>query len=131
MAMAKILLVEDYESIRNVYAFALAEDGFDVESAGSGAEALQKVAASVFDLICLDMVMLQYSGLEFLEAFHKQQPKSQTKVIVLSNIDSPKIVERAKALGVTKYLIKSHYTPKELSAEIRGLLNIDPTPDPK
>ncbi len=121
--MTKILLVEDYESIRNVYFFALTEEGFSVDTAGSGAEALRLVAKSVYDLICLDMVMLQYSGLEFLEKFRAQQANVKTKVIVLSNIDSPAIVERAKALGAVKYLIKAHYTPKQLAAMIREILS--------
>src|SRR5664279_4468287 len=122
--MQRILLVEDYENIRNVYFIALTEEGFQVETAGSGAEALEKVAATVYDLICLDMVMLEYSGMEFLEFFRAKQPESKTKVIVLSNIDSPKIVERAKALGVEQYLVKSRYTPKQLVAFIRKVLGL-------
>ena len=122
--MIKILLVEDYENIRSVYSIALIEDGFQTDTAGSGAEALRKVAAAKYDLICLDMVMLQYSGLEFLEAFRATQPESKTKVIVLSNIDSPKIIERAKALGADQYLVKSHYTPRQLVTVIREVLGL-------
>lgn len=120
--MIRILLVEDYENIRNVYAIALTEEGFQTDTAGSGSEALEKVALAEYDLICLDMVMLQYSGMEFLEAFRAAEPKSKTIVIVLSNIDSPTIMERAKALGAVKYLVKSHYTPKQLVAVVREVL---------
>ena len=123
----KILLVEDYDSIRDVYFFALSEEGFEIDTAVSGAEALTRVAAKTYDLICLDMVMMQYSGLEFLQAFRAKQPESATKIIVLSNIDSPNIVERAKALGASQYLIKSHYTPKKLVEVIRKELNMGTT----
>lgn len=122
--MTKILLVEDYESIRNVYFFALTEEGFEVDVAGSGAEALTKVSKTTYDLICLDMVMLQYSGLEFLEMWRAKQPEAKSKIIVLSNIDSPPIMERAKALGVDQYLIKAHYTPKQLTAVVREALGL-------
>ncbi len=125
--MAKILLVEDYESIRNVYLFALTEEGFQTDTAASGADALTMVAKSEYDLICLDMVMLQYSGLEFLKAFRAQYPESKTKVIVVSNIDSPNIIDQAKALGVEQYLVKSHYTPKQLATVIRETLGPAPT----
>lgn len=122
--MAKILLVEDYESIRNAYLFGLTEEGFETDTANSGAEALKKVEATEYDLICLDMVMLQYSGLEFLKAFRAQYPASKSKIIVLSNIDSPSIIEQAKALGIAQYLVKSHYTPKQLAAVIRETLGM-------
>jgi len=126
VAMPKLLLVEDYESIRDVYFIALIEEGFQVDTASSGAEALDKTAHSEYDLICLDMVMLGYSGIEFLEAFRVRNPDSKTKVIILSNIDSPKIVERAKALAADQYLIKSHYTPKQLTAVICKELDLTP-----
>ncbi len=126
MAMAKVLLVEDYENIRNVNFFALTGEGFEVDTAASGAEALTKVGQKEYDLICLDMVMLSYSGLEFLEQFRATQPQSKPKIIAFSNIDSPKIVERAMALGVEKYLVKSHYTPKELVAVIQEVLGLSP-----
>jgi two-component system alkaline phosphatase synthesis response regulator PhoP len=126
MEKLRILLVEDYDTIRNVYFFALTEDGFQVDTASSGAEALERVAKATYDLICLDMVMMQYSGLEFLQAFRAQQPQAKTKVVVLSNIDSAKIIERAKALGVDQYLVKSHYTPRQLVAVVRAELGLPP-----
>ena len=124
--MPKILLVEDYESIRNVYAFAFTQAGFSVDTAGSGAEALQKVAKVEYDLICLDMVMLEFSGMEFLEIFRAKFPNSHTKVIVTSNIDSPSIMRKAAALGVSKYLIKAHFTPKQLVEMISTELKLPP-----
>ncbi len=120
--MAKILLVEDYDSIRDVYLFALREEGFETDTARSGAQALELVLAKEYDLICLDMVMMEFSGLEFLAAWRAKQPRSTTRVIVLSNIDSPKIVERAKALGIQQYLVKSRYTPRELVAVVKAEL---------
>lgn len=132
--MIRILLVEDYENIRTAYYIALTQEGFQTDTAGSGKEALDHVAVTTYDLICLDMVMLQYSGMEFLEAFRATQPQSKSRVIVLSNIDSPKIIERAKTLGVEKYLLKSDYTPKQLVEVIReelGLPGTAPSANPE
>jgi two-component system, chemotaxis family, chemotaxis protein CheY len=124
--MAKILLVEDYETIRNVYFFALTQEGFETDVAGSGAEALRKVSKAQYDLICLDMVMLQYSGLEFLAAYRRNHSDSNVKIVVLSNIDSLRTIQRARALGVDQYLIKSHYTPRQLVAVVRDTLGMAP-----
>lgn len=122
--MVKVLLIEDYANIRDVYAIGLTEAGFETDTADSGAEGLVKCTHTTYDVICLDMVMLQYSGMEFLEAFRAHLPAVKTKIIVLSNIDSPKIIERAKALGVEKYLIKSHYTPRQLAEEVKRVLGM-------
>lgn len=119
--MTSVLIVEDYQSIKDQYIVAFTHAGFEVETAHSGAEGLEKVKHREYTVIILDMLMLNLSGNDFLRGFETAKHPN-TKVIVVSNLDSPKIVEKAKSLGAVDYLIKSQYTPKQLVEAAQALI---------
>src|SRR5487761_1115602 len=118
--MKSVLIVEDYESIKNLYAYAFMRAGFDVETADSGAVGLTKTQNREFDIIILDMLMLNFSGTDFLKSFETAK-HSNTTVVVVSNLDSANVVQKAQALGAVKYLIKSQYTPDELVKAVQEI----------
>lgn len=111
--MARILIVEDYESLQDIYATVLRQEGYDVVMAGDGNVALEKTSKFHFDLILLDLLLPHMSGLEFLHAFKPKQ-HLDTKVIVFSNFTNPKFTEEALELGAAKHLTKSNLSPKEV-----------------
>jgi DNA-binding response OmpR family regulator len=115
--MARILIVEDYESLRNIYADVLIKEGHQVEVVDDGMVALEKATDGKFDVILLDLLLPHMSGMEFLKSFQpKQHP--QTHVIMCSNFSEPKFKAEASDLGVRAYLTKSNVTPKEIAAVI-------------
>lgn len=118
--MSSVLIVEDYESIKNLYTDAFMRAGYTVQTAGSGAEGLEKTKDKEFDVIVLDVLMLELSGTDFLEAF-KPAKHPKTKVVVVSNLDSPNVIAKTKALGATDYLLKSQYTPDQLVKAVKAL----------
>jgi DNA-binding response OmpR family regulator len=120
--MSSVLIVEDYVSIKGLYAQAFSRAGFEVETAASGNEGLKKVAERDFDIIILDVLMLELSGSEFLEKFEPAK-HSQTQVVVVSNLDSQDVVEKMKGLGAVDYLVKSQYTPEQLVETIQARLS--------
>lgn len=65
--MKKILVVDDEKNIRTLFRDELEEAGYEVDTAGSGQEALEKVSAKTPDLIVLDIRMEDMTGLEVLE----------------------------------------------------------------
>lgn len=65
--MKKILVVDDEKNIRTLFRDELEEAGYEVDTAGSGQEALDKVSAQRPDLIVLDIRMEDMTGLEVLE----------------------------------------------------------------
>lgn len=82
-------------------------------TAADGAEALRVTKDKALDLIVLDLLMPHVDGLTFLRAYkHERHPG--TRIIVFSNITSPELIEEASNLGVTRYLVKADFTPKEL-----------------
>ncbi len=119
--MSSVLIVEDYKSLNTLYADAFQRAGFDVTTARSGSEGLDATANNEFDVIILDLLMMQLSGTDFLKSFvPANHPK--TKVIVVSNLDSSSIIEKAKELGASAYFVKSQYTPKQLVEMAEAML---------
>jgi DNA-binding response OmpR family regulator len=118
--MKTVLIVEDYESIKNLYTEAFLLAGYTVDTADSGDAGLKKTQEREFDIIILDMLMLELSGLDFLKAFVPAKHPN-TLIVVVSNLNSPNIIEKVRAEGVTNYLIKSDHTPKELVDAVQAL----------
>lgn len=112
--MSKILIVEDDKVLNSAYLMILERDNHDVISVFDGAEALDKVNDYQPDIILLDLLMPNVSGIQFLEKYSPSE-HPDTKVIVLSNMGDEKLVEQAKELGAYKYIIKAHTTPSQLS----------------
>ena len=119
--MASILLVEDDESIRNMYSTGLSNEGFAVTPISNAAEAKAFVESQQFDFILLDMLLGGMSGIDFLESTDLRIKAPQTRVIGLSNIGSDNIKERALSLGVVAFLDKAEYDPPKLSLYLKQL----------
>ena len=71
--MAKLLVVDDESSIRLLYAEELADEGHDVTTAASVAEAVEKLELGDFDLVVLDIKLKNESGLDLLQKIVKER----------------------------------------------------------
>lgn len=122
MTKYKILYVEDYPVVQLMYVEVL-QKSFDVDVASDGKEALEKVKETHYDIILLDLLLPQMSGLEFLREYakggHKQD--DNTRLIVLSDFDNPETQKEVAALGVKDYWIKVENTPHSLVEKINAL----------
>jgi CheY-like chemotaxis protein len=77
MKAIRLLIVDDEENIRMLFKEELEEDGYEVEVAGNGFEALEKVKADHFSLVILDIKMPGMDGIQTLNAIkniNKDQP---------------------------------------------------------
>ena len=119
--MKRALIVEDYPDLQQLYKAALEAEGFEVWTAKDGQTALAVADEHEPDVVLLDLLMPRSGGLEFLRAYDLQQHAS-VKVIVFSNMVSQELLADVKALGVTRYLIKAKYTPKQMVAEVQKVL---------
>lgn len=119
--MAKILIVEDYPSLQQIYQTVLAREGYSISLASDGKEALQLAADQDPDLILLDLLMTNMGGLEFLKNYNLTEHPG-TKVIVFSNLASPELAQEAKELGAARYLTKAKFTPRELVSTVKEVL---------
>lgn len=120
--MSKLLIVEDEPLLREMYCQVFTEHGFNVVSAESAEEALLMLEQEVPDLILLDILLPNASGLEMLEQLRRIPSIAKTKVVAFSNYDNRIAREKAKALGVLDYLIKTEFTPQEIVEKIMSYL---------
>ncbi len=120
--MDKILLVEDNQSLIDIYTISFTHQNFEIEVARDGEECLQKVKAVKPDIILLDVMMPKMNGLQTLEKLKADSDTQNIPVIMLSNIAEADEEERASKLGAVSYLIKSHYLPMEIVKIVKDTL---------
>ena len=121
--MKKILLVEDDPFLIDIYTTKFKEVGFSVAVANDGEEGLRKLGdEEKFDLLVLDIVLPQVDGWEILKKIKSNEKLKNLKIVILSNLGQKGEVEKGIKLGATKYLIKAHYTPSEVTEEIKKIL---------
>lgn len=118
----KILIVEDELSLNEAYQMILNQEGYDVYVAYDGDEALKLCETLEPDLILLDLRMPRMSGIEFLQHYQLAEKHPKVKVIVFSNLDTEKEVNKAYQLGAHKYMLKAWASPKELSQLVSNTL---------
>ena len=115
---ARILVVDDEPQIRRVLRATLTAEGYEVQDARTGEDALAAVRKSRFDLILLDMNMPGMGGLETCRAI---RATSEVAIIMLTVHDSERDKVEALDAGADDYVTKPFSMP-ELQARIRAAL---------
>lgn len=115
----KILLVEDEKIIIDLLERKLKEQGYAVIVARNGVEGLMKMAQEKPDLILLDIIMPQMGGFETMEKMQEDKELKEIPVIIISNSGQLVELDRAKALGVKDWLIKTEFDPQEVLDKVR------------
>jgi two-component system response regulator RegX3 len=116
--MTKILIVEDEASFSEALTFLLGKEGFVVDTATTGTEALEKFGRNEFDLILLDLMLPEISGIEVCRTIRAQ---SQVPIIMLTAKDTEIDKVVGLELGADDYVTKP-YSRSELVARIRAVL---------
>jgi DNA-binding response OmpR family regulator len=101
---ANILIVEDDPDILSSLAEALREEGFDVETAANGYQALTRLEAQQPDLIFLDLMMPLMDGWKFLESARQRFAAMHAPVVLLSAVHN--LTDEARKLGIAAFLSK-------------------------
>src|SRR3989344_9111032 len=119
----KILLVEDDPFLSEIYAVKFKEAGFDIFVAGEGGLGVRKAREWKPELILLDLVMPTMDGFDVLREARSDSGLSNIPIVVLSNLGEEDHVRRGMELGAADYLIKAQYTPTEVVARVKNILN--------
>ncbi len=120
----KILLVEDDLALAAVYKSRLELEGFDIREVNNGEEALSAAVEYRPDLILLDAMMPKISGFDVLDILRNTPDTSNIRIIMLTALSQPKDKERAEALGVDDYLVKSQVVIGDVVDRVKHHLGI-------
>lgn len=103
----KILLVEDDDSLANVYISRLEVEGFEVKRVPNGEDALAAAVEFKPDLVLLDVMMPKVSGFDVLDILRNTPETANLKVVMLTALSQDTDKARADQLGADDYLVKS------------------------
>src|SRR5215475_13784343 len=120
--MAKILLVEDDNNLREIYEARLQAEGHTIVSAMDGEEALVVAKKEKPDLVISDVMMPRISGFEMLDILRNTDGLKDVKVIMLTALGQAEDKTRADQLGADRYLVKSQVTLEDIVKAAQELL---------
>lgn len=125
MAPKKVLVVEDEAPIREMLSFNLGRAGYDVEPTGSGREARAAIANGFPDVVLMDWMLPDISGLELTRQL-KRDPETRDIPVIMVTARAEED-DRVAGLegGADDYLVKP-FSPRELVARIKAALRRSP-----
>lgn len=119
----RVLIMEDDDATRQAAVFKLEKEGFEVEEANNGIQALDMmIKDGTLDLILMDIRMPRGDGFHFLEEKQKDARVQNVPVIVFTNLSQPEFVDRALKLGAKGYLVKAHHSLSEIIIEVKNCI---------
>lgn len=104
--MARILVVDDEEDIREALTEILEDEGHDVFEAENGLEVMPMAISARIDLILLDMAMPEMTGFTVMERLNNDPQTANIPVIVVTGLGRPEHLEDARILGTIDYINK-------------------------
>ena len=126
--MAKIMLVEDDKSLREIYSVRLAAEGYEIISAGDGEEALAMAVKEKPDLILSDVMMPKISGFDMLDIIRATPETKDLKIIMMTALSSEDQRARGESLGANKYLVKSQVGIEDVVRAVHEVIGDIPIP---
>ena len=121
--MAKILLVEDDQSLREIYGIRLTAEGYQIVPAGDGEEALAMAVREKPDLIISDVMMPKISGFDMLDILRSTPETKNIKVIMTTALSSEDQRARGEALGADRFLVKSQVGIEDVVNAVHEVLD--------
>ncbi|OGS51823.1 MAG: hypothetical protein A3J79_14695 [Elusimicrobia bacterium RIFOXYB2_FULL_62_6] len=117
----KILIVEDSKAISTVLKEILEGEGHTVFLAGDGVAGIALARREKPDLVLLDLLLPKLNGYEVCNTLKRDNDTRHINVLVISTMDSPESVEKARLCGARNFM-KKPYNLDDLLREIKRLL---------
>ena len=117
MSEKKALIVDDSFTMRNMVSMSLKEEGFEVDTAEDGVDALKVVEGKNYDVIITDINMPNMDGLELISELRKIDNFKYTPILVLTTEGGDDKKKEGKKLGATGWIVKP-FNPQVLITTI-------------
>ncbi len=111
---AKVAIIEDDQTISQMYRFKFEAEGYTVETAEDGKLGLELIEKMRPDMVLLDLMMPEMTGDQVLEAMRHTSWGKDMKVIILTNMGEQEIPDSVRQLGVTAVVLKANMTPRQV-----------------
>lgn len=122
--MTKILLIDDDQSLADIFKTVLEKAGFEVITANDGKTGLEKANSEAPNLILLDQILPDAKGTEILKNI-KTSALKDIPVAILSNFGQSELIEEALNLGAVEYLLKYQIAPEDLVNKVKKIMKED------
>ena len=120
--MIKIIIIEDDPTISQMYRMKFDTEGFDVRMAKNGLIGIGMVKEFNPDMILLDLQMPELDGLGALKGIRALNEHKNTPVIILTNLGEEEAPSEMRTLGVHSYIVKANYTPRQVVAHVKHVI---------
>jgi DNA-binding response OmpR family regulator len=120
--MKTVLFIEDESAMQNALGAALEKEEFTVLQSLNGEDGLRLAKSEHPDIILLDLILPKKDGFEVLKELKANEETKDIPVIILTNLEGSKDVDKALELGATTYLIKASYELADVIKKIRETL---------
>jgi chemotaxis protein histidine kinase CheA/CheY-like chemotaxis protein len=117
-----ILVVDDSRPTRDIERDILEAEGYKVDVAADGSEALAAAKNAQYDLICTDIVMPNMDGFMLAENIRKNDHLKNIPIIAISSRSDEKDQNRAVLLGINRFIVKNSFNAHNLTAIVRELI---------
>lgn len=121
MKIKKILIIEDETDIGEVIQYNLKREGFSTEVVATGKAGLKSIESEHPDLICLDLMLPDQSGLDFCRGLKVDSKRKKIPIIMVTAMGEEADIVKGLEIGADDYVCKP-FSPKELVARVRSVL---------
>ena len=118
---SRVLIVEDEPDIRDLLAFHLEREGFQVSKSRTGSDALRQIRTSPPDLVLLDIMLPEVDGLEVCRRLRREPATAPLPIVMLTAKGDEVDRVLGLELGADDYIVKP-FSPKEVVARVRAVL---------
>lgn len=116
-----VLVVEDDSAIRRLVRMVLEREGYRVEVAADGVEAVLKLGLADYDVIVLDLMMPNLDGFSFIDTITEADPERLRRIIVTSAA-SPAVI-RERLTGTPFHMLPKPFDIHELAQRVRECID--------
>ncbi len=116
----KIIIVDDDDMMRSIYAEVFKKADFEVIEAKDGLEGLEKATEAIPDVIFTGIIMPRMDGFDLMQSLKKNAPTAQIPVVISSHLGREEDKKKAMELGAKAFMIKDFDTPNEVLAKIKS-----------
>lgn len=121
----KILIIDDDEAMRTMYAEVFRKHDFEVEEAVDGVEGLDRATKNVPDVIFTGIIMPRMDGFALMDALKKNVATSNVPVVISSHMGREEDKNKAQKMGAKDFITRDFVTPNEAAERIMAIFKVE------